>query len=94
VSPQHRLAEITEAVAEARRVVAGGTMVDISGLDAAVTEICDAAQTLPADERQAFAGDLAMLAAALDQLAAEIVRQGEASRRRQANEAYGPEGSR
>ncbi len=94
MNPQHRLAEIAEAVAEARRALAGGALVDISGLDAAVTEVCDAAQTLPAGERQAFAGDLAALADALDQLAAEIVRLGEAARRRQASEAYGSEGSR
>jgi hypothetical protein len=94
VNPQQRLAEVAEAVAEARRALAQGALVDIAGLDAAVSEICDAAQALPAEERRSFAGDLARLAEALDQLAADIIRQGEPSRLQRANEAYGPEGSR
>ncbi len=94
MNPQDRLAEITTAVAEARRALAEGALVDIAGLDAAVTELCEAAPGLPAAERRDFAGGLAALAAALDQLAVELVRQGDASQRRRANDAYGPEGSR
>jgi hypothetical protein len=92
VTPGQRLAEIADAVAAARRALADGAVIDISGLDAAVSEVCTAAQALPADERRALADGLASLADALDQLAADIVRQAEAARRRQAQEAY--EGSR
>jgi hypothetical protein len=88
VSLQTQLAEIAEAVAVARRAVADGALIEISGLDGAVTEICGGADIVPAAERGSFAENLAALADALDQLAAEIVRQGEAARRRQAADAY------
>jgi hypothetical protein len=89
VNAERRLADIAEAVAEARRALADGAMVDVAGLDAAVSEVCAAAEALPPHERRALADGLASLAEALDQLAADIVRQGEAARRRQANDAYG-----
>ncbi|HUC67241.1 MAG TPA: hypothetical protein VMA53_17505 [Stellaceae bacterium] len=89
-----RLEEITAAIAEARRAVAAGALVDMSGLDAAIGEICDAARTLPAAERDAFAERLVALAAALDQLALDIVHQREAAQRQRANDAYGQEGPR
>jgi hypothetical protein len=89
-----RLEEITAAIAEARRAVAAGALVDMSGLDAAISEVCDAARTLPAGEREAFAEGLVALAAALDQLALDIVHQREAAQRQRANDAYGQEGPR
>jgi hypothetical protein len=88
VSPRTHLTEIAEAVAAARHAVADGALIEISGLDGAVTELCGAAESVPATERGAFAQGLAALADALDQLAAEIARQGEAARRRQAADAY------
>ena len=88
MSLQTQLAEITEAVAAARHAVAEGALIEISGLDRAVTDMCDAAGSVAAAERRSFAQDLATLADALDQLATEIGRQGEAVRRRQAADAY------
>jgi hypothetical protein len=89
-----RLDEITAAITEARRAVAAGALVDMSGLDAAIGEVCDAARALPAAERDAVAESLVALAAALDQLALDIVRQREAAQRQRANDAYGQEGPR
>jgi len=91
---QARLADVAAAVAEARRAVDEGAIVDVAGLDAAVSGICDAAPGLDAAERPGFARDLAALADALDDLAAAIARQGEAAQRRRASAAYSPDGSR
>ncbi|MGO8920493.1 MAG: hypothetical protein ACLQJR_31750 [Stellaceae bacterium] len=94
MSPKARLAEITAAVAEQRRALADGALIDVAGLDAAVSELCEAAPSLPAAERPGFARALAALAAALDELAADLSRQNEATHRQRANDAYGPEGTR
>jgi hypothetical protein len=88
MSLQAQLAEIREAIAAARRAVAEGALIEISGLDGAMIEVCGAAENVPAAERGALAHGLATLADALDQLAADIARQGEAARRRQATHAY------
>jgi hypothetical protein len=95
VSPAFaRLDEVVATVATARRTVAEGALVELSGLDAAVAEICEAAPGLPVEERGAFARGLATLAAELDQLAADLVRQREAALRQRANDAYAQEGPR
>lgn len=89
-----QLAEITAAIAEARRAVADGALIDVGGLDTAVARVCDGARELPAAERGALAQGLVELAEALDHLAADLVRQREAAQRQRANDAYGQEGSR
>jgi hypothetical protein len=94
VSAASDLQDIIAAVAEARRAVAEGAIVEVSGLDKAVGAVCDAARALPAAERGAFAERLTALADALDLLAADIVRQSEAAQRQRANDAYGQEGIR
>lgn len=94
MSADAQLDAIVAAVAEARRAVADGALVEVGGLDAAVAEVCDAARALPADERGAFAGRLVELAEALDGLAADILRQREAAQRQRSNDAYGQEGTR
>jgi hypothetical protein len=94
VNPQARLAAIAAAVVEARRALAEGALVDVAGLDAAVTELCQAAPSLSASARPDFARALAELADALDGLADDITRQSAAAQRRRAIDAYGPEGPR
>ena len=89
-----QLEEIQAAIAEARRAVAAGALIELGGLDAAVAEACEAAQAAPQDERAALARGLAAVAEALDQLAAEITHQREAALRQRANDAYGQEGPR
>jgi uncharacterized membrane-anchored protein len=88
MTAQRRLGEVAAAVAEARRAVAEGAHIEVSGLDAAVEQICAGAQDVPAAERSAFMRELGELADALDQLAAEITRQSEAAQRRRATDAY------
>lgn len=96
MSPRAQLADLAEAVAAARRAVAEGAAIELSGLDAAVAQVCDAAHAVPDAERAAFARDLVVLADALEQLAADIARRSEAqtaaARRRRAANARGDGG--
>lgn len=92
MSAERQIEEIIAAIAKARHAVAEGVFIEVSGLDAAVAAVCDAAPGLPSEERGAFAKRLSELAEALDQLAADIVRQSEAAQRQRANDAYGQEG--
>jgi hypothetical protein len=86
---QAALAEINETIAEARRAVAEGALLELVGLDAAVTRICEAAYALPAAERPGIAEQLDALAGALDVLAGDIGRQRDAAQRCRAADAYG-----
>lgn len=86
---QTALAEIFDAVAEARRAVAEGTQIELAGLDGAVTRVCDAARELPPAERGPYAERLKELAQALDLLANDLARQDAAGLRQQAQSAYG-----
>lgn len=86
------LAEINATLAEARTAVAEGALIELVGLDAAVTRICDAARELPPDERPAIAEQLGALAGALDVLARDIARQRDAAQRVRASDAYGKDG--
>ena len=83
------LTEIHETIAEARRAVAEGALLELVGLDAAVTRICEAAYALPATERPGIAEQLDALAGALDVLAGDIARQRDAAQRCRAAGAYG-----
>ncbi len=94
MKPEARLAEIAAAVAEARRALADGALIDVAGLDVAVSELCEAAPSLSAAARPGFARALIALADALDELAADITRQSEAAQRQRARDAYGSEGQR
>jgi hypothetical protein len=89
MSAQSQLAAIADAVAEARRAAAEGAIVEVTGLDAAVEQLCLAAKDAAPEERPALLRDLGALAAALDGLAAELARQREAAQRQRAIEAYG-----
>lgn len=89
-----RLAEIGAAVAAQRRALAEGAEIDVEGLDAAVSRLCEDVPALPAAERAGFSQALAELAVALDELAADLTRQRDAAQRRRAQDAYGPEGPR
>ena len=88
-SPQAALAEILDAVAGARRAVAEGAVIELAGLDSAVTRICDAARDLPPAERGSYALRLKELAGALDLLADDLARQDAAGLRQRAQSAYG-----
>jgi hypothetical protein len=83
------LADILTAVVEAERAVTAGELIELAGLDEALTRVCTAAPTLPAAERRVVADQLAALADALDRLARGIAHQREAAGRRRAADAYG-----
>jgi hypothetical protein len=86
---QAALAEILDAVAGARRAVAEGAEMELTGLDGAVTRVCDAARDLPPAERGPYAERLKELAHALDLLAEDLARQDAAGLRQRAQDAYG-----
>lgn len=88
-TPQAALLEIAEAVGAARRALADGALIELTGLDGAVTRICEAAREMPANERPAFAEQLSALAETLDLLAIEIAHPDKATQRRRAATAYG-----
>jgi hypothetical protein len=88
MTPQAQAAELAAAVAAARHAVAAGALIEISGLDSAVAQMCRTAESVPAAARGAFAEELAALATALEQLATEIARQSEAAQRQRAADAY------
>jgi hypothetical protein len=90
---QAALAEINATIAEARRAVAEGSLIELVGLDAAVGRICEAARALPAAERPAIAEQLDALAGALDVLALDIARQRDAAQRMRAAGAYPKDGA-
>lgn len=92
MSLEQQIEDIIVTIAEARRAVAEGVFVEVSGLDTAVAAVCETARGLPAEERGACARRLSELAAALDQLATDIAQQSEAAQRQRAKDAYGQEG--
>ena len=87
-TPQTQLAEITDAVSAARQALLDGADIDLTGLDSAVARVCGAASALPQTERSGFADKLVSLADALDDLALELARRGNATERRRAADAY------
>jgi hypothetical protein len=91
-----QLQATTEQIDAARRMVAGGQLVDLSGLKGEVETLCGAIETLPAAERGGFRAPIVSLIDELDKLAAVIKTQHAAlqkgmkavSARRQASTAY------
>lgn len=69
---RQELEKATSLVGTARRLLAGGTMVDLGALEGKVRLICNAVVRLGAEEGQPFRSGMEALIADLDQLAAEI----------------------
>jgi hypothetical protein len=86
------IGEIIDAVSAAQRMLADGALVELAGLDAAVSRVCEAASRLAAAERTQVAGRLAGLADALDRLALDVANQHQACSRQRAAAAYGGRG--
>lgn len=89
LSPRSQLAEIADAVSAARQALLDGADIDLAGLDSAVASVCAAVSALPRAERSDFADKLVSLADALDELALDLARRGQAAERRRAADAYG-----
>jgi hypothetical protein len=83
------IGEIIDAVSAAQRMLADGALVELAGLDAAVSKVCEAASRLGATERAQVAGRLSGLADALDRLALDVANQHQACSRQRAAAAYG-----
>ena len=85
------------SVATARRAIADGTFVDLSGFNQEVAGLCAAIVQLPAATRPAFEAELIALLAELDALSQALIAQhsgqvaGETDAARlRAAQAYGP----
>jgi hypothetical protein len=86
-----RLDAMAAAIATARTLAAADGSLDLSGLDQAAREICDAVTALPGSERRLAAQRLAAIGAGLDALA--LALREAAERRAGATAGEGP-GSR
>jgi hypothetical protein len=75
-------------IASARRAVASGSALDLTGFDAEVALLCEATERLPPEERPLALRELQRLADALAQLAGEL-RERQAGKRGSAAQAYG-----
>jgi hypothetical protein len=86
-----------QSIAAARRAVAEGAALDLTGFASAIETLCAAAAALPAEAHAAAARDLEHLSVALDDLAADLRDQhsrraagAEQAARSRAAQAYGP----
>jgi hypothetical protein len=83
-----------------RRIVTGGTPIDLTGLDDSIAAMCAAIAELPLEQRPALKSALLRLMAELDTLVASLQQQQESisqelkgvSSRRKAVSAYGKGG--
>jgi len=69
---REELAKVSSLVLTARRLVAGGTLVDLSALEERVRLICDTVQQMPREEGQELLDELQALIGRLDQLAGDL----------------------
>ncbi len=69
------MAAVAAALAEAGAQADSGAMIDLSGLDARVATLCEAAEALPREQGRALLPDLEAMIAALNALAATLSRQ-------------------
>jgi hypothetical protein len=89
------LALVSDTLATARAAIAAGHLVDMSGLDLAVAELCTAAVQLPPKQQgraarklARLAQDLSALAEALTTQREDLERAAEAEARQRAASAY------
>ena len=69
---REELAKVSSLVLTARRLVAGGTLVDLSALEDRVRIICEAVQQMPREDGQELLDELQALISRLDQLAGDL----------------------
>jgi hypothetical protein len=69
---REELAKVSSLVLTARRLVAGGALVDLSALEERVRLICEAVQQMPLDEGRSLLDELRALIGRLDSLAADL----------------------
>lgn len=69
---REELAKVSSLVLTARRLVAGGALVDLSALEERVRIICESVQRMPREEGQGLLDELQALIGRLDQLAGDL----------------------
>lgn len=69
---REELAKVSSMVLTARRLVAGGALVDLSALEDRVRAICEAVQQMPVEEGRSLLEELRALISRLDQLAGDL----------------------
>ena len=69
---REELAKVSSLVLTARRLVAGGALVDLSALEERVRIICDTVQQMPREDGQELLDELQALIGRLDQLAGDL----------------------
>ena len=69
---REELAKVSSLVLTARRLVAGGALVDLSALEDRVRTVCDSVQRMPREEGQGLLDELQALIGRLDQLAGDL----------------------
>ena len=78
---REELAKVSSLILTARRLVAGGALVDLSALEERVGLVCAAVQRMPVEEGRGLLEELKALIGRLDQLAADLEeRLGQLSR--------------
>lgn len=90
-SPGAALRELRDAISRSRGAIAEGAFIDLSGLDAEVARILEAASHAPDEDRPGLLVDIEALLRELDSLAVLLRRQHDAARAHYAAEAYGAE---
>jgi hypothetical protein len=66
------LAKVSSLVLTARRLVAGGALVDLSALEDRVRIICETVQKMPVDQGRSLLDELRALIGRLNSLAADL----------------------
>ncbi len=69
---REELAKVSSLVLTARRLVAGGALVDLTALEERVRLICETVQSMPREDGQALLDELQALIGRLDQLAGDL----------------------
>ena len=69
---REELAKVSSLVLTARRLVAGGALVDLSALEDRVRTVCESAQRMPREDGQGLLDELQALIGRLDQLAGDL----------------------
>jgi hypothetical protein len=69
---REELVKVSSLAMTARRLLAGGKLVDLSALEERVRALCDAVQAMPREDGQSLVADMQALIGKLDQLTREL----------------------
>ncbi len=69
---REELAKVSSLVLTARRLVAGGKLVDLAALGERVRAVCEVVESMPREDGRVLVGDMQTLMAKLDRLASDL----------------------